>query len=240
MSRYAFGPSPNNLRILARRLRMGRLYSPPIRRGSSCAVTWVRGRESREPCPAIGVAPGRASASRLGAAAFRRADDPSRGFDEGDAVRPGPLRQDAAARVGAGGDREAGAALPRRQAHEHHERRRRRDAPGRPHGEGRALRLQDDAGLHRPGWGDVPGGGRAAGGAHLRGDQYKKPVQPSRRCRSSKLARVPRNVESPAVAGLSRGTERRWSRTNLPMGYIGSPVLKTGWATGPGPLRSEP
>ena len=40
MSRYAFGPSPNNLRILARRLRMGRLYSPPIRRASSCAVTW--------------------------------------------------------------------------------------------------------------------------------------------------------------------------------------------------------
>src|SRR4051812_22067138 len=29
-------------------------------------------------------------------------------------------------------------------------------------------------------------------------------------------------------------TERRQSRTDLPPGYDGVPVLKTGWATGPG------
>src|SRR5215207_22690 len=39
-------------------------------------------------------------------------------------------------------------------------------------------------------------------------------------------------------AGLSL-TERRRSRTYPPTGYAGSPVLKTGWATGPGPLRPQ-
>jgi class 3 adenylate cyclase len=38
VSRYAFGPSRNNLRILARRLRMGQLYSPPIGRGLGLGV----------------------------------------------------------------------------------------------------------------------------------------------------------------------------------------------------------
>ena len=36
------------------------------------------------------------------------------------------------------------------------------------------------------------------------------------------------------IAGLAL-TERRRSRTYQPMGYIGLPVLKTGWATGPLP-----
>jgi hypothetical protein len=35
VSRYAFGPSPNNLRILAKRLRIGQLYSPPIGRAGN-------------------------------------------------------------------------------------------------------------------------------------------------------------------------------------------------------------
>jgi hypothetical protein len=34
-----------------------------------------------------------------------------------------------------------------------------------------------------------------------------------------------------------RLAERRRSRTYQPMGYIGLPVLKTGWATGPVPLQ---
>jgi hypothetical protein len=38
------------------------------------------------------------------------------------------------------------------------------------------------------------------------------------------------------IAGLAL-TERRRSRTYQPMGYIGLPVLKTGWATGPVPLQ---
>jgi hypothetical protein len=37
-----------------------------------------------------------------------------------------------------------------------------------------------------------------------------------------------------ATFGLAR---RRRSRTYQPMGYIGLPVLKTGWATGPVPLQ---
>jgi hypothetical protein len=39
-------------------------------------------------------------------------------------------------------------------------------------------------------------------------------------------------------AGLFSEAERRWSRTNLAVGYTAVPVLKTGWATGPGPLRA--
>ena len=52
----------------------------------------------------------------------------------------------------------------------------------------------------------------APGGAALGLDQYKKPVQ-------------------------SRATERRRSRTYPAAGCAASPVLKTGWATGPVPLR---
>jgi hypothetical protein len=33
-------------------------------------------------------------------------------------------------------------------------------------------------------------------------------------------------------------TERRGSRTHLPPGYDGVPILKTGWATGPMPLQA--
>ena len=35
------------------------------------------------------------------------------------------------------------------------------------------------------------------------------------------------------------GAERRRSRTYPAVGYTTSPVLKTGWATGPMPLRNE-
>jgi hypothetical protein len=35
-------------------------------------------------------------------------------------------------------------------------------------------------------------------------------------------------------------TERRRSRTYRAVGYTTAPVLKTGWATGPMPLRDEP
>jgi len=34
-------------------------------------------------------------------------------------------------------------------------------------------------------------------------------------------------------------TERRQSRTDLPTGYVGVPVLKTDWATGPGRSASH-
>src|SRR5205823_13797129 len=40
--------------------------------------------------------------------------------------------------------------------------------------------------------------------------------------------------------GASRGTERRRSRTYPAPGCDASPVLKTGWATGPVPLRAQP
>jgi hypothetical protein len=35
------------------------------------------------------------------------------------------------------------------------------------------------------------------------------------------------------------GTERRRSRTYRAVGYTTAPVLKTGWATGPMPLRKQ-
>ena len=41
-------------------------------------------------------------------------------------------------------------------------------------------------------------------------------------------------------AGLLPGTERRRSRTYPAWGCHASPVLKTGWATGPMPLHCEP
>src|SRR6185312_17118854 len=51
------------------------------------------------------------------------------------------------------------------------------------------------------------------------------------RTRPQGLLLVPLNH---APFGLA---ERRRSRTYQPMGYIGLPVLKTGWATGPVPLH---
>jgi hypothetical protein len=48
-----------------------------------------------------------------------------------------------------------------------------------------------------------------------------------------------RNDETPASAGVSHLAERRRSRTDPAWGYHTSPVLKTGWATGPVPLRRQ-
>jgi hypothetical protein len=70
VSRYSFGPSPNNLRILARRLRMGQLYSPPIRRVSNLrrnlgAGPGVKGSHARRsdyaPRSGLGLKPRRGS-----------------------------------------------------------------------------------------------------------------------------------------------------------------------------------
>src|SRR3954467_10973399 len=41
------------------------------------------------------------------------------------------------------------------------------------------------------------------------------------------------------VLPIFRSTERRRSRTDRAVGYTTAPVLKTGWATGPVPLRGE-
>src|SRR6266545_7028299 len=46
-------------------------------------------------------------------------------------------------------------------------------------------------------------------------------------------------IQSSRTYGYLRLTERRRSRTYPATGYAASPVLKTGWATGPGPLRIQ-
>ena len=60
------------------------------------------------------------------------------------------------------------------------------------------------------------------------------------RCTSRAASRRPRRCRRSTGSDHGIGaTERRWNRTNPPPGCDGSPVLKTGWGTSPGPLRAE-
>jgi integrase len=69
----------------------------------------------------------------------------------------------------------------------------------------------------------------------------------SRKFRSKVTIRCPRrqrhgdaaDLRTVRCAGVSVGTERRRSRTDRAVGYTTALVLKTSWATGPVPLRSE-
>src|SRR5262249_53879181 len=67
--------------------------------------------------------------------------------------------------------------------------------------------------------------------------------EPLHRGHNWPAARSTETRESRASAGLSPckegSTERRRSRTYRAVGYTTAPVLKTGWATGPMPLRRE-
>ena len=58
----------------------------------------------------------------------------------------------------------------------------------------------------------------------------------TRRPEREKLA-PPRRAARPPESQLQQQTERRRNRTFQPPGYDGLPVLKTGWATRPVPLR---
>src|SRR5215218_5998684 len=121
---------------------------------------------------------------------------------------------------------QADAAVPRRAAYLDYECGSGRSRAGGADGAGRTLRLQDDSGLHRPGRRDVPRGGGARRGADARAE-----------IRAEVAATSPHpTTESPATAGLfaaRKETERRRSRTDVTWGCQTSPVLKTGWATGP-------
>ena len=61
----------------------------------------------------------------------------------------------------------------------------------------------------------------------------------SRHVFSNRCSRGGTSTYQGRMQGLLR-TERRRNRTYPATGYAASPVLKTGWATGPGPLRGQP
>jgi hypothetical protein len=115
------------------------------------------------------------------------------------------------------------------EAHVDHERGCGRNVARRAGGTRRTLRLQDDAGVHRPGRRDVPRRGRPARGAAVRAEIRAEVAWPL----------TPGDNGEPASAGCplqTDGTERRRSRTYRAVGCTTAPVLKTGWATGPVPL----
>jgi hypothetical protein len=104
----------------------------------------------------------------------------------------------------------------------------------------RSLRLQNDPGLHRPCRRSVPGGSRAARAAPMGlGPVPNSGTKSSVRRRRSQRASSRVGGRNRRNAGSFLGTERRRSRTYPATGYAASPVLKTGWATGPGPLRRQ-
>jgi integrase len=138
----------------------------------------------------------------------------------------------------ASADRPTDAAVPRRQAHVDHERGRGGRLTGGPHGSRGSLGLQDDSGLHRPGGGDVPRGSGAGRRAHVRRrwPKVRAKVEPCRWWSPERSDTTRR--EKPHMSGAFLKAERRRSRTYPATGYAASPVLKTGWATGPEPLRA--
>ena len=104
-----------------------------------------------------------------------------------------------------------------------------RNVARRTDGTRRTLRLQDDAGLHRPRPSDVPRRRRPARGAAVRAEIRPEVASPLTRATTG----------SPLRWGFplqTDGTERRRSRTYRAVGCTTAPVLKTGWATGPMPL----